>query len=348
MRVYVLGAGSMGLLVAHSLALAHPELSTVLLFKTQARLDNFVKHNSELSVVKRDETVRAQLAAGRGPPVRADKRPAPIENLIVATKAHHTEAALKPYLPSITPHTNLLLLQNGMGMPEHLRSRFWSLGNSPRILLAISTHGAFKTSPNEVQHTVEGSLVIAELPQSTGDVPEASEINKLADILVKTPELNASHAGHSTFLLRQIDKLVANACINPLSAIYDCFNGDLLLSSHLMPLLKLVVSEARAVFLAEYKVLQDNPQAAAALGRERLMAHVVGMIELTAANSSSMREDVRHLNTTEVDWINGHIVRLGFKHKIGTPVNTMLMHMVKNKLAIERGLDQRAAALVEG
>ena len=106
------------------------------------------------------------------------------------------------------------------------------------------------------------------------------------------------------------------------------------------------MNEARAVFLAEYKVLNENPQAAASLDTERMLAHVVRMFELTAANSSSMREDIRNLNTTEIDWINGFLVRVGKQHGINTPANLMLVNMVKSKLAIERGLDQRAASLV--
>lgn len=345
MKVYVLGAGSMGSLVAHSMALSNPEISMVLLLKSQARLDNFVKNNSELSVTRQHGTIRQKVAAARVPLIKEDRSPAHIENLIVATKTHHTESALEPYLKNISASTNLLLLQNGMGMPEYLTSKFWRQGNRPNIFLAISTHGAYKSSPNEVNHTVNGSLVIAAQPETTSDGSE-SKSNSLVDAIVGTPDLNASHVDYSAFLFAQIDKLMANACINPLSAIYDCFNGDVLFSTHLMPMLKLIVSEARAVFLAEYKVLQNSPKTSAALDKERLLAHVVHMFELTSANSSSMREDVRHLNTTEVDWINGHIVLLGKKHKIHTPVNLMLTYMVKNKLAIERGLDQKAASVV--
>lgn len=346
MKVYVLGAGSMGSLVAHYMSLAHPELSMVLLMKTQARLDNFVRHNSEISVVKKDGIVRAQLAAGGMSPMRKDGNPAHIENLIVATKTHATETALEPYLKNISSSTNLLLLQNGMGMPEYLTRKFWPSGNRPQIFQAISTHGAYKSSQNVVQHTVNGSLVIAEQPEITQHTTTTIPLNPLVDAIVSTPELNASHVNYSDFLLAQIDKLIANACINPLLAIYDCFNGDLLLSTHLLPILKQIVNEARAVFLAEYKVLNENPQAAASLDTERMLAHVVRMFELTAANSSSMREDIRNLNTTEIDWINGFLVRVGKQHGINTPANLMLVNMVKSKLAIERGLDQRAASLV--
>lgn len=72
-KVYILGAGSMGSLVAHEMTTKYPNaLQMILLFKTQKRLNNFVNNNSELAIVKpRGQNIitsTSQLAAGRFPP----------------------------------------------------------------------------------------------------------------------------------------------------------------------------------------------------------------------------------------------------------------------------------------
>jgi len=53
------------------------------------------------------------------------------------------------------------------------------------------------------------------------------------------------------------------------------------------------------------------------------------MAELTAGNRSSMLQDVRNGRPTEIDWINGEVVRRGRRHNVPTPVNEALLKLVE-------------------
>lgn len=350
-KVYVLGAGSMGSLVAHEMASKYPNvLQMILLFKTQGRLNNFVKNNSELAVIKpRGQNIftsTSQLAAGRFPPRLRDGQPAPINNLIISTKTYQTKAALERYIPNLSSSSNILILQNGMGMAQHLTETFWpNESNRPNILQAISTHGAYKTAPNVIHHVGQGKLTIAQIPRKLDiQKPESkeSELPEFIKLLLQTEELNARYLPYNTFLLVQMEKLIVNACINPLTAILDCFNGDLLYGTKIVPIMKRVINEAVQVFKAEYKILQNIPETNSFLNDDRLLNTVFEICKSTSQNSSSMREDVKSLNNTEIDWINGYIVGLGYQHKIPTPTNKMISSMVKNKLSIDRSLESTA------
>lgn len=350
-KVYILGAGSMGSLVAHEMTTKYPNaLQMILLFKTQKRLNNFVNNNSELAIVKpRGQNIitsTSQLAAGRFPPTMKGEKPAPINNLIISTKTYQTKAALEPYIPNLNSNSNILILQNGMGMAQHLTETFWpNETNRPNILQAISTHGAYKTSPNVIHHVGQGKLTISQIPRKLDiQKPEMkeNELPEFIKLLLQVEELNANYLPYKSFLLVQMEKLIVNACINPLTAVLDCLNGDLLYGTKIVPIMKRVINEAVQVFKAEYKILKNIPEANSFLNDDRLLNTVFEICKTTSQNSSSMREDMRNLNNTEIDWINGYIVGLGYQHKIPTPTNKMISSMVKNKLSIDRSLESTA------
>lgn len=344
MKVHILGAGAMGSLVAHELARC-TKMTPVLLLKSKNRLDHFINEGSTMTLLRPQGpsdiiSTTESLAAARGPPLTANGSPQMIENLIVATKTYSTEAALKPYVPHINADTKLLILQNGMGMAEALRDAFWQKQEEmPKMYQAISTHGAYKQNPTVVHHVGLGSLAISRvLTGST--VPERAP--PLVEELLSCNALNAKFISSEDLLLRQMEKLVVNACINPLTAILDCLNGDLLFGSKIIPIMKRVIRECVDTFHAEYNLLKEIPEANTFLDEARLLNSVLDVCKNTAQNSSSMREDVRKLNRTEIQWINGYVVSLGFKHGVPTPSNKMLVSMVKNKLAIETAKETNA------
>lgn len=346
MSVYVLGAGAMGSLVAHELALGG-KIAPTLLFKSRARLDAFHQEGSNLTVLRPlgSESVssRAKVNALSRPPIGKDGKSILIENLIVSTKAYSTLHAIKPYIQSISGDTNILILQNGMGMETALKNEFWhDTYQIPRIFLAISTHGAYKLTPNSVHHVGLGSLTISEIPEIKNSEFGQSSPPEFIKAILEAPALNASYKPYEDFLFVQMEKLVVNACINPLTAFLDCYNGELLNGYHVVHIMKRVIKECVDCFRAEYSQLEDIPQASTYLDYDRLLATVIEICKLTSQNSSSMREDVRSLNWTEIDWINGYIVNLGYKHGVATPINKMMTGLVKSKLSIERARETLA------
>lgn len=355
MSVHILGAGAMGSLVAHELALG-TQLAPTLLLRNSGRLEAYNQAGLAISVLRPSGgellASRVAIPALCRSPADSQGRPHRIDNLVVATKAHAAAAALKPYVKNLLSTSTVVLLQNGMGVAAEVQRLLWpQRRDMPAFYQAISTHGAYKLTPTTVNHVGLGGLAIARLPDAASSAGEGSvstssvstSSSPLVDALLQSG-LNVTFLPYNSFLLRQMEKLVANACINPLSAILDCLNGDLLLAPKTLPLMKRVVRECVDCFRAEYPNLVQIPDAATYLDKDRLLAAVVDLCRTTANNSSSMREDLRRLHRTEIDWINGFIVRLGFAHRIPTPTNRMLMEMVQSKLAMERAKENIALA----
>jgi 2-dehydropantoate 2-reductase len=119
------------------------------------------------------------------------------------------------------------------------------------------------------------------------------------------------------------DKLLVNVGINALTAITGLKNGGLLASRHTEELLELAVTEAQKVGLAKgIKFNFADP-----------VAHTKEVCLATAENTSSMLQDIKNQRRTEIDQINGAIVREGKLSRIETPVNQVLYNLVKMKEA---------------
>ncbi|KAK6199967.1 ketopantoate reductase PanE/ApbA C terminal-domain-containing protein [Scheffersomyces amazonensis] len=350
-QIFVLGAGSMGCLVAHELKQAFgKQVNPILLFKTQKVLDLYNNEGSEITIIKSQNsnilTSKSRINGACKPPI-IDNKQEIINNLILSTKTFQSFSALENYIPHLTKDSNILILQNGMGMVPLLTERFWPAEwNRPNIFQAISTHGAYKSSLNVVHHAAPGKLTISYIPRSNEDIEIPNKIPQFIDDIINTPNLNASYENYNSFLLIQMEKLIVNATINPITALLDCFNGDLLHAERISSLSTRIIKEATDCLFAEYKILQSIPEAESYLSHSRLLNTVLSMCNTTAKNSSSMREDVRHLNNTEIDYINGYIVKLGIKHNISAMTNKTIVDLVKNKLSIDRAIEKNATKFV--
>lgn len=343
--VKILGAGSMGCIVAHELAKSDKAVP-ILLFKSALRLNLYKAEGSKIKVTRPKagdvETSSAEIA-GQVAPLLSLGKNEPIENLIISTKSYVTRRAIAHCVPLLDANSNILILQNGMGMAESLRKEFWpNLWKAPTFYEAISTHGAYKRSNNAVNHVGLGKLTFAPAP---GNRPDRTyeDAPDMIQALIESPELNAKYVSQDDMLITQMEKLVVNACINPITALLDCLNGDLVYGSKMTLTMKSIIHEAVKCFNAEFgNQLQSRPDAATRLNPQRLLKTVFEVISTTAENSSSMREDVRKSNRTEVDVINGYILRLGSKHGIPTRTNDLMVSMIYNKVSIDRGIERAA------
>lgn len=332
----------MGSLVAHELA-RHTRSGPCLLLRSHSRLQSFLDGGSKISVVrpyKSGEISSSEATMEADLPGLERSKEKKITDLVISTKSYATLDALKPYVRHITPETTILILQNGMGMAEAIQEEFWPTGPIPRIFLAVSTHGAYKKAINQVHHVGIGKLVMA--PLKAEKTTQNAEIGIIPSLIL-CKELNASCVATNELLLAQMEKLVVNACINPMSALLDCLNGDLLVGKKTIPMMRKVAREASRCFGAEYGgLLATIPGSTTFLAPENLLNSVIQVCTATQQNSSSMREDVRNMRPTEIHSINGYIVKLGRKHAIPTPTNEMLVSMVENKCAVEKALEDRA------
>ncbi|AGO09947.1 AaceriAAL044Cp [[Ashbya] aceris (nom. inval.)] len=245
------------------------------------------------------------------------ERGRPIDHLLITCKAQHTLAALRPLWPLLHDGSTIALLQNGLGVVESLRAEASRHGILPTLFQGVVTHGAHRDSQWNLHHAGMGQLLLALLPRDSNSimqdpaVVERARTSPLAAALLRTP-LNVALLPYQELLPRQLEKLVVNACINPLSALLDCPNGALVAHRQLFAA---IAAEASPVLRQAYSALFENtgiPPAADPdlLDPERLSEKAAAVAVATASNSSSTREDVRAGRTTEIDFINGYIVDL--------------------------------------
>lgn len=124
------------------------------------------------------------------------------------------------------------------------------------------------------------------------------------------------------FRRQQWMKLFANAVINPITALTREKNG-IVLSPHLAPVVERIVGECVAVARADGERFDELA----------VLDFVRGVAESTAANTSSMLQDVLRGRETEIEAINGFVLDRARRHGIEAPGNEVLWGMAK---AIER------------
>ncbi|KAI5964334.1 PAN5 [Candida pseudojiufengensis] len=234
LKVHILGAGAIGSLLAHDLKQQYnDQVSPILLLRPNKKilpssspqpLQNNTT-NIKLTRIFESEQEVSSFDIEYAKPNNFEKpgKNEKIENLIITTKSYQTESAIKPYIHNITSSSNIFIVQNGMGMKQNLINRFWSSDKSiPSIFEGITTHGVFIDEKNIVNHASQGKLLVS------NSFEEGKELPRLIKLILEISNLNSSFLDYDKFLLYQIEKLIINCCINPITGLYNVRNGDLL------------------------------------------------------------------------------------------------------------------------
>ncbi|VUT27691.1 MAG: 2-dehydropantoate 2-reductase [Candidatus Syntrophoarchaeum sp. GoM_oil] len=290
MKIVVMGAGALGSLFGGLLALSGEE---VVLVGREKHVDAINESGLKISGLT-DAAVY----------LKASIHPEEADLILFTVKSYDTlDTASKLVLNDVTI---ILSLQNGLGNEEMIKK----VVGDHHVIGGITSYGALFIEPGHIRHTGIGNTVIGELD---GSVTE--RVSHIAKIL--------SEAGIKTEVTDAIkqkiwEKLVVNAGINALTAITDVNNGKLLEISELNNLMRDASLEALEVGLA-FGIKLDHD----------LIEQVEDVARKTAENRSSMLQDVSRGKRTEIDAINGMIVKIGGEVGIETPVNHILTSLVK-------------------
>jgi 2-dehydropantoate 2-reductase len=219
-------------------------------------------------------------------------------------------------------HTKLLCFQNGIGHVERLSREI----RLERIYLAITTEAAKKIASGCVQHTGRGMTWIGPAMDEARMKTVWNEGKKARMDEKKLVNL-LNDAGFETSLSNQIinivwNKLLINSVINPLTSILKIPNGHLTSSPFLLQLMSSLHKEGLAA--AKASGIQVS---------EDLWDQLIAVCDKTAANFSSMLQDVLAGRTTEIDWINGSLIQLAAQKGLSLPTHKAVFQMVK---AMER------------
>lgn len=296
--IHILGAGSLGLLWAARFSRAG--LACRLLLRTPEALQCWQAKHQQLLLEQQGQIQRLQV-----PAELANSSQLPIHTLIIATKAWAVEQALDSLISRLQPNTNFLLLQNGMGSQQTVCARF----PRHRVLCASVTDGAWKRAANHVVWAGTGQTLIGDL--SPSPAPEW-----LA--MLDTAKLDWRWEPQIESVLWM--KLAINCVINPVTALYDCRNAQVpdYLGNNMAPL------------LAELQALLNSQGLQISLAN--LTSRIHQVIQATANNSSSMRQDLQAGRRTEIDFILGYACRSARQAGIATPQLEQLYHALQQHL----------------
>lgn len=297
---HILGAGSLGSLWATRLARAG--LPVRLILRDAARLGAYTSKGG-LTLIEQGQRLTLDIAAQT---IDDDE---PIQRLLVACKAYDAERAVASIAPRLKHGAELLLLQNGLGSQEAVAA----LVPHARCIFVSSTEGAFRDEDFSVVFAGKGANWLGDA--QNGAAPVWLDELALAGI---------PHQWASDILDRLWRKLALNCAINPLTVLHDCRNGDLLQHRE----------EVDALCDELVQVLQTCGQPEAAVG---LHAEVNRVIQATAANYSSMYQDVAQGRRTEISYLLGHVCTTARAHGCHAPcLNRIREHLIDHLKA--RGL----------
>ncbi|KAL8759547.1 MAG: hypothetical protein Q9199_000669 [Rusavskia elegans] len=349
-RIYILGPGSIGGFVAHSLAsLPDPPPITLLLYSQKQLSDWYDRgHSIKLTThglvdtklgfgvesVRRPAATTEHSSTDDLPPLPSDPSEEPmILNLIVSVKAYNTVDALNRVAHRLRPESSILFIQNGMGIIEEVNQRvFPDPARRPQYLLGVISHGVYSVKPFEFVHAGAGTVAMAIIPRNIEEikptfVPSALYLLRT---LTRSPVLSAVGFSPTDLLQLQLEKLAVNAIINPLTALYDCRNGGLLHQSSISRVIRLLLAEISLV-IKSLPELQGVANVNIRFDIRRLEGEAIGIATKTAANRSSTLQDIRRGKPTEIEYITGYIVRRGEEVGIQCVMNYMIKHMVLAK-----------------
>jgi 2-dehydropantoate 2-reductase len=306
--VVIVGAGALGCLLAARLARAG---QPVLLLGRAAQVQALTASGLAL----RDDAGQQVLKA----PATTDIGAVAGASLVVlCVKSTDTEGAARQMAPWLAPHTPLLSLQNGVANGPLLASL---LGRP--VLVGAAYIAASLQAPGVVQHAGGRGIVLGVVPGPQGQwLTERTAHHVAQGLQAAGFDVRLS----ATPLAELWRKLVVNCACNAISALAQAPYGAMARVAAVRDLQVAVVAEAVAVAQAEGH----------ALVLDEMMAAVDRVAQTMAGQRSSTAQDLARGRRSEIDHLNGEVLRAGARHGIATPANQALWALVKLHEALQQ------------
>ncbi len=226
---------------------------------------------------------------------------------IVATKAMHTSAAVEATAAAFQDGC-VATVQNGLGNEEAIAQ------HATRVIRGTTFPAGKLLEPGHVQWDVKGETTFG--PFEPRPAPQ-EQIELLADACTR--------AGLPTQAVPdargpQWRKVIFNAATNPIGALTGLTHGRVCEDIELRRLVSGLVDEGKAVAAAQGIALDQDP--------EELIDHAAKP-EVAYDHKASMLQDVEARRSTEIDYLNGGIVRFGEENGVSTPLNRAIWALVK-------------------
>ena len=300
-HVVVLGAGAMGSLFGGLLAEGGLQVTLV---------DPWQEH---IDCIKQDGLKFVGFGGDRTVQINATSNAADVESadiVFVQCKANFNAAAAESLRHLFTPETNTVAIsfQNGLGNEEQLAEYF----GEDRVLGGLTAQGANIEGPGIVRNH-------AELPSYIGEM--AGGISERTKEIAAALSANGLPTEASESIRQDIwRKLMANIAISAVSGITGLNIGQIF-NQHFADEVSYAALD-EAIVVANAAGVNLNTEEA-----HEILAKIAGP-NGTPGNKSSLRVDIEKARPSEIDYINGAVVRLGNKHDVPVPVNQTLVTLV--------------------
>jgi 2-dehydropantoate 2-reductase len=295
-KIAVVGAGAVGGYFGGMLARAG---APVIFIGRPAFVDTVKRGGLFLDTTSFQERVKAdasaELSATRG-----------AEIILFCVKTTDTAATARELAKILSPDAILVSMQNGVDNAEQIRATSGLNALSAAVYVAVAA-----PTPGTVKHVGRGDLVLG---------PENEITKSVASVFVRA---GVPCKISETLQSELWTKLVWNCALNAISALGKATYGGILASEDAKTLLQGAVYEVLAVAKAEGISLPlfADPKIA--------IAGAYKVAEQMAATRSSTSQDMMRGKKTEIDSLNGFVVRKGRELGVPTPINHALFTLVK-------------------
>lgn len=326
MKIDIIGAGSIGLLLAGRLIQSG----------TQVRL---WCRSEEQSLALKDNGLSISYEDGQAPVIIPGDRfiAAPVGGFAeewlrqpgdwtaITVKQNAVHHQLPDVLAGLKENSlKVLCFQNGYGHLKFLQG----LLPKASVWAAVTTEAAKRKTLTEVIHAGKGDIYLGK--EKSGGYDQAEEGHEEEDVSVIRLIEDLTSAGFSAYMSNDMDtmiyrKLIINAVINPLTAIWRIRNGELLASEERIQLMKELYLEAVNVY-----------DACGVSYEASTWESILTVCRATSGNISSMLADVLSSRATEIRWINGSIVEMAERCGVQVPLNRWVCRLVEGMMVGER------------
>ncbi|MBI3569342.1 MAG: 2-dehydropantoate 2-reductase [Gemmatimonadetes bacterium] len=326
MRILIVGAGALGGLVGAYLSRAGEDVT--LLEVNQARAKLLADAGLHITRVGADETTIPIHV------VTSLDGVAPFDLVFIATKTYQTADAVRAALPASNAGTLFFSLQNGIGNAETMAD----LVGAERVLCGVTYHSIEHAGPGRLRYRA-GIKPIQISAVRGGATPAVEAIGEAF-----------RRAGFETNVVANVDhalwqKLLHNAVVNPTSAITGLTCRELLADADLMAFMRDLSAEIIAVMRARGVPIVNE---------EDPFVPIIGSLKALGKNRPSMWQDLARGTRTEIDALNGAIVREAERLGLLVPHNAALVRFIhsrerqkflrKQEIVRELGLERARAA----
>ena len=230
--------------------------------------------------------------------------------VLFCVKSLDTEGAAAKMAPHLATDAVILSLQNGVDNAERIR-----LHTTNPVIPVLVYAGANIPAPGSVQHTGGGNLIIGQTKRFRGGESGARLLGEIAALFAS--------ADVPVTISQDIEaelwtKLVMNCAYNAISALSGARYGQMVALPEVRGIMRDAVSEVAQVARAKGVHLRSD-----------IVDAAMKLADAMPQTTSSTAQDIARGKPTEIDHLNGYVVRQGEALGIATPVNRTLNALMK-------------------